>query len=499
MQDPFRPNSNAQLMREAQIGLIVVGLLLCVLVYVAFYRLTNRSSRFDEISRNVPVAEPIDSDPYQAKSVVKLEQKIDDRLEGNKTKPFAAIERFSSTLERNTVGTPRTSRDQIVAQATHMASPHKSSDFVAKPTFAAQSTESSTASGFVSIAKRDSAMPSSNEFLSNRSNRRSANKSNQTKLPKKLPKARPPVLKSEFGSASSQDFVPVAIGKDREFEIVNDASSFSPAASPSLRSEHSETLAPKVQQKTKEPKTKEPKPKPPKPKPPVPRKIDDMLMRQLPAASQPNQTSSFTPKFSPAQKRVEPQKDEFNQPQQTPLVVQTSAVEPFEPTAAAVLEPYEKPEKIRSKAGQTYTTRKGDSLWTIAQAVYGDGRYFRALHQFNQEALSLSESIPVGTPLTVPKAEELQRDYPDLCPNQHKNDRSHGSSGDSDAVRAPDRELDGRFYLTEDGDTLFEIARQRLGQASRYLEIYELNRFRIPGTANHLTPLGGGIELLLPK
>ena len=95
--------------------------------------------------------------------------------------------------------------------------------------------------------------------------------------------------------------------------------------------------------------------------------------------------------------------------------------------------------------------------------------------------------------------EELHRDHPELCPKQGKKSHSQDQPDTADTVSTGEEELDHRFYVTEDGDTLFEIARQRLGQASRYLEIHELNRFRIPETANHLTPLGGGIELLLPE
>ena len=99
----------------------------------------------------------------------------------------------------------------------------------------------------------------------------------------------------------------------------------------------------------------------------------------------------------------------------------------------------------------------------------------------------------------VSSIEEVRKDYPDLCPKQEKKTHLQDVSVAANANQKLDDGLDHRFYRTEDGDTLFEIARQRLGQASRYLEIYELNRFRIPETANHLTPLGGGIELLLPQ
>ena len=150
-------------------------------------------------------------------------------------------------------------------------------------------------------------------------------------------------------------------------------------------------------------------------------------------------------------------------------------------------------------SSQTYVTKEGDSLWTIAQTIYGDGRYFRALHEMNREKLVRADSIPVGMSLDFSTAEELQKAYPNLCPKPEQTSIS-GDDGDAAATdQALDDDQDQRYYRTEDGDTLFEIARQRLGQASRHLEIYSLNRFHIRETANHLTPLGGGIQLLMPQ
>ncbi len=486
MQDPFRPNSNAQLMREAQIGLIVIGLLLCVLVYVAFYRLTNRSTRFDEIARNVAVAEPVDGDPYRAHAIVKTEQKLEDRLEENKQSPLPTIEKSSSRVEKHTVGLRQSLADQNVAQATHVSPQTQSSGFVAKSAFTDQAPTGKTTSGFAASANRDSARTTSNskpnEFLSTQFGDKVPKKSTQTLPSKKPQRIKPPVLKSEFGSSSSKDFLPNPTTKEKR--IKNDTSSFRPT--PKLPPKVVESAVAKV---------------PPKPKQPVPEKVDEILKRQLAVASDKDQTSSFVPEPAAPKQQEEPQNSAFSQPQKTATIGQTSAVEPIEESPTDVLKSSDAFENPLNKTDQSYTTRAGDSLWTIAQAQYGDGRFFRALHRVNQDRLSSSESLPAGTSLTVPTIQELRRHYPELCPKEDKvNYRSQDLTDVPDTVPRRDEEpLEERFYVTEDGDTLFEIARQRFGQASRYLEIYELNRFRIPETANHLTPLGGGIELLLPK
>ena len=53
----------------------------------------------------------------------------------------------------------------------------------------------------------------------------------------------------------------------------------------------------------------------------------------------------------------------------------------------------------------------------------------------------------------------------------------------------------GRTYTVAEGDTLFNIARYELGKASRWAEIYDLNRDVLGKDFNYLTP---GMKLVLP-
>jgi nucleoid-associated protein YgaU len=60
-------------------------------------------------------------------------------------------------------------------------------------------------------------------------------------------------------------------------------------------------------------------------------------------------------------------------------------------------------------------------------------------------------------------------------------------------MRNPNR--GGRTYTVAEGDTLFDIARYELGKASRWAEIYDLNRDVLGKDFNYLTP---GTQLTLP-
>jgi nucleoid-associated protein YgaU len=89
---------------------------------------------------------------------------------------------------------------------------------------------------------------------------------------------------------------------------------------------------------------------------------------------------------------------------------------------------------------ETYTTRRGDSLWKIAERQLGDGRRYIELVDLNRDALQgRPDFIPVGMKLQVP---------------------AHGRPEVSDS------------YVVEPGDTLSEIAQRELGDPQRFDEIF---------------------------
>jgi hypothetical protein len=126
----------------------------------------------------------------------------------------------------------------------------------------------------------------------------------------------------------------------------------------------------------------------------------------------------------------------------------------------------------------------GDSFWTIAVRYYDDGRYFRALYEFNKPRGVDFNKLTSGTTIEVPAVIVLLKMYPQLCP--------------SDAVRSSGYSDQAQRYVTLGGESLFEIARQTTGQASRYLEIMELNQHVLPNEVSHWTALAKGIVLILP-
>jgi nucleoid-associated protein YgaU len=152
-------------------------------------------------------------------------------------------------------------------------------------------------------------------------------------------------------------------------------------------------------------------------------------------------------------------------------------------------------------AQRTYVAQTGDSFWIIAQKVYGDGRFFKALYACNRHNVRDFNSILSGTRIETPSREELIRLWPNDCPPDVVA-AQHSTDAENLRFRGPPQNpvnTRSSIYRTRSGDTLFGIAREQLSQASRYLEIKELNRQRLDTDVNHLTPLPEGIELLLPN
>jgi nucleoid-associated protein YgaU len=139
-----------------------------------------------------------------------------------------------------------------------------------------------------------------------------------------------------------------------------------------------------------------------------------------------------------------------------------------------------------------YTVQPGDTLWSISEKVYGTGGYFKALGARNRSSLPRSDKLTVGTQIAVPPTAELERDFASLCPKQRKSALVRPKSAPPAGTQ---RRNGSDVYIVNEGDTLFDIARYELGKASRWAEIYDLNRDVLGEDFDYLRP---GTELVMP-
>lgn len=148
-------------------------------------------------------------------------------------------------------------------------------------------------------------------------------------------------------------------------------------------------------------------------------------------------------------------------------------------------------ESLRRPDG-TYKVQPNDSYWKIAERLYGNGAYFKALAEHNIHRQASPDRLQPGTLISAPTVAELERSYPDLCP---KANHRVASAARSPVMGASAISGGRRTYVVQAGDTLVDIAKFELGKQSRWSEIYDLNRDRLGEDFDYLAP---GTQLVLP-
>ena len=122
---------------------------------------------------------------------------------------------------------------------------------------------------------------------------------------------------------------------------------------------------------------------------------------------------------------------------------------------------------------RTYEVKPGDTLTAIARSVFGsaDGHHLDALQDANRSNLTDPDRLLVGMKLVIPDMANPTRQSPakqiDKQEARLVTDRASGRSN-------------FRWYQVKPSDRYARIAREQLGDAGRWDEIYELNKDKFP-------------------
>jgi nucleoid-associated protein YgaU len=103
---------------------------------------------------------------------------------------------------------------------------------------------------------------------------------------------------------------------------------------------------------------------------------------------------------------------------------------------------------------QKYTTKKGDTLSSIAKRFYGDGLKWKAIYDTNRELIPNPNFLPVGKEITIPPVDTAEK----LATLEH-----------------PARTT----YIVQKGDTLMKIAEHHYGDPAKWTRIFEANKEKI--------------------
>lgn len=150
---------------------------------------------------------------------------------------------------------------------------------------------------------------------------------------------------------------------------------------------------------------------------------------------------------------------------------------------------------ITSNNGK-YLVQLNDNYCTISQKLYGTDAYFKALVQHNRAAVPDENRLIPGIEILAPDVSELHKVYPDLCP---KPNHRKAASRRTAMVSSQPWGGQGRVYVVQKGDTLFDIARFELGKATRWTEVVNLNKELLGSDLNDLNYLTPGMKLVLPE
>ena len=155
-----------------------------------------------------------------------------------------------------------------------------------------------------------------------------------------------------------------------------------------------------------------------------------------------------------------------------------------------------------------YEVQRGEDLWLISEALFGTDIYARAIYAHNRDQYPNPDAIRTGDVLLIPDAVELERLYPETFPRdaavaaaEPAEDAEVADEDEYEPVAAgaarpaARRSTDERVYVVREGETIFDVARNELGKARRWVEIYELNR-DVVGDDFQSIPVG--TELVLP-
>lgn len=134
-----------------------------------------------------------------------------------------------------------------------------------------------------------------------------------------------------------------------------------------------------------------------------------------------------------------------------------------------------------------YQVQPGDNYWTISRKVYGAGRFFSALAEYNKPRIEDPELLAPGMIVLIPTTDVLHARYDEIISGPSPNETIEPAGFFVDASGAP-------MYRVGEADTLSDIAQRYLGRSSRWIQIYGMNQDVIEN-ADALRP---GIVLALP-
>ena len=156
-----------------------------------------------------------------------------------------------------------------------------------------------------------------------------------------------------------------------------------------------------------------------------------------------------------------------------------------------------KPEPVKRGLPRTYVVSDGDNLAIIAQKFYGSDEGNKKItvdriFEANRKELKSPDDIYVGQKLVIPLLREKSDSV--FSRSLFEKVKSIGRKLTSSNTPKKPRAKRSKQYIVREGDSLWQIAAEQLGDGTRYKEIGELNA-DILGNEDYLVV---GVQLRVP-
>jgi nucleoid-associated protein YgaU len=182
----------------------------------------------------------------------------------------------------------------------------------------------------------------------------------------------------------------------------------------------------------------------------------------------------------------------------TPANVSTQPSSPSQILPGPVTEKVQTTQKsVASTEQKLYVVQEGDSLSSIAKKVYGADAgnklaNLTRIFEVNRSTMKSPDELYVGQKLVIPALPTAAKTPAVLSGPQFVKVESIGAR--RTAETGGEKVQGARVYVVKEGDTLWKIAQQCLGDGNRYDEIAKLNA----GTIADEDTLDVGMSLKLP-
>ena len=147
------------------------------------------------------------------------------------------------------------------------------------------------------------------------------------------------------------------------------------------------------------------------------------------------------------------------------------------------------PPGTRKQASKVYVVEEGDDLSRIAVKFYGKKEGNRLvninrIYEANKGVLPNMNTVRAGQKIKIPLLKDSRGSFVTVS---QRNDNSP-------SVGLPNRSTGNKTYIVQDGDSLWSIAAQKLGNGTRYPELVKLNKALLKDEDD----LSLGMKLRLP-